>query len=331
MGRTGLISLRRALSSTVISLMDGFSTLNGDETLLWLPYTGEGNDTQVASIVGSEYRVQTGASPSNYYVMFMPRDGGYPYPTGYLHQFADANYADTMNRMVWIQRWSINRDRTVSKTDNIQFGTYIRNRAEPDAAVQGAHYYHYMNVQTAADKWRKIWMDDKPQTRRSAPGEYPPDPEYAAQGQHYYANMTIMYIDHQPLNEGWGDHRVDVAGFHLIQIDDEPTALISSVNGGYDGTKYDFGWCSPRTGAITYDIRYSTTSMKRGAGFLSGTDGGQVTSRGDAYVTCDWQSPVMAEANPGLFVAIRPVGEALYTEKYIPYNLGPHNYSDDGY
>jgi hypothetical protein len=322
-------------SPTVISLLDDFRDMrtNGDGGNLWQPYLGEGNTGQVTTIVSNELRTQTGASPSNFLLQFFPRDAGYPYPAGYTHNWVrDANYVHTMNRLVWIQRWSISRTRNASKTDNIQLGTYVKDHQDPTRTDQGNHFYHLLNAEIVADRWYKIWMDDKPQHQVGAPGEYGPDPLYATQGEHYFHALTRWYIDHQPLNQGWGDHRVDVAGFHFLQIDDEPTALVSTVMAGYDGTKYDVSWSAPGVApAITYDVRYSTTSMKNGGGFLTGTDGGQVSSRGDAYKGVDWQSPTMAEANPGLFVAIRPVGETLFTEKYIPYNLGPSNYSDDGY
>ena len=65
------------------------------------------------------------------------------------------------------------------------------------------------------------------------------------------------------------------------------------------------------------EIRYSTTSLKA-AGFESGTDGGTVSSTGNAYVGVIWLSPNMPESPTGLYVGIQPQGQSAFTEVYIP-------------
>jgi hypothetical protein len=155
----------------------------------------------------------------------------------------------------------------------------------------------------------------------------PNDPEWVkptgGEPVHYFDGLTRFYFE--MYGAGGRDSRFsgvtcEFDDFYLWQEDSEPDVLVSSItatHGGADnGDRYAVSWAGPPGRRQSYEIRYSTASMKV-KGFQSGTPGGSAHNRGDSYTAVYWESPRMPE-QPDFYVAIRPKDRQDFTEVRIP-------------
>jgi hypothetical protein len=307
--------------------------LNGDGDALVGVYTGEDSANQVPTFPGDGTMVDTITTPASFYMDFRPREGGYINENSFIrNQVLEGTWDPTFNCLAFIMKLSISHARRSDKGQNVEMGTYAQDPAQTDPGESGRHFYHFLNGEFVANKWYKIWVDDKPQHEVGVTGTVPiQDPAYSPGGWHYWHSGLRFYVDAQPRDETWGSCVCYWSGLHMLKITGQNIAKVATVMAGYDGTKYDVSWCAPdSSGTYSYDVRYSANSMIVN-GFSTGTDGGQVSSRDDAYRGVDWQSPSMSEMTSGIFIAIRPVGDTLFREIYLPYQVSPSNYSDDGF
>jgi hypothetical protein len=140
------------------------------------------------------------------------------------------------------------------------------------------------------------------------PGDNPDSPI------NYFDGLTRFYFD--TIASGYGNSTWKFTGFEFSTVDNEPDSLVSSISAVYTGARYELNWAAVPNSTVTYEVRYSTASMKAN-GFTSGTSGGTVQNRGDDYVGVIWQSPLMAEV-ASVYFAIKPNGQSNFTEIYLP-------------
>jgi hypothetical protein len=300
-----------ALPARAQILLEDFSSMrkNGDNTNLWFAYTGE-DPVQTATIENGMLKDVTGAEPNGVYVDFLPYDGGYTFPTGYAQYFIKQGTWDpNVNRLRFSVKCSKSVQRDPGGSDNLQIGTYIKPHNWSDAAWQGAHYYHLLGVNFYANQWTTIELNRVPQ-HQVGMSPYTNWPENPQSGVNYYDGLTIFYFDTQ--GSGWGNQTCYFDNFEFGLVTGEPDAQVSSIAGSYNGSGYDVSWAAPKNSVTSYEVRYSTTSMKA-AGFNSGTAGGTVSSPGSAYTSTLWRSPSMPQAAV-LYVAIRPTTMSNFTE-----------------
>ena len=311
------------------ALLEDFSSsrLNGEGDTLFRAYNSE-DPGQMSGIVNGSLKITVPATPAGIgpYMHFSPRSvGGYFWPVSYAQAFNKVGPSDTSyNRMSFLVNIDKNIPRRLDGGDIFQIGTYVRTHNFPDAAVQGAHYYHGFDANMVAGKWMKIVINRKPQHQVGAGGntEQNLDPEFRINGTHYYDGLTRFYFD--AAGTGWESSNILFDDFYFKTTVGEPDSLISSMTAVYDGTKYQVSWATPRNVNINYEVRYKTSTMKPGA-FLTGADGGLVSSTGNAYTGTIWTSCNMAESPTGFCVDVRKQGAVDATEICIPYQMAPGN------
>jgi hypothetical protein len=210
----------------------------------------------------------------------------------------------------------------------IDIGTYIKSPDNPDPGTQGAHYYHSVDPNVYAGRWMMIELNRVPQheVADNASINYPEDPQWANPDTgnsrvHYFDGLTRFYFD-STNTPNWSGETCYFDDFVFDTRTGEPDTYVNSITATHSGTAYEVTWNGPKNQNQSYEIRYSTTSMKS-AGFNSGTDGGTAQTPNNDYSGVFWKSPNMSESTSGMYVAIRPTGQSAFTEIFIPaMNLG---------
>ena len=293
---------------------------------LWFAYLGE-DPGQTYGLKDGRLWVK-GDPKRNIYLTFFPIP--YVWPTGFLQYYVKSgSFKPETNRMRFIVRCDDLVKRRGDGGNTIDLGTYVKPHSDSDRRRQGMHYYHGFNPNIYPGRWLLFIINSHPQhivgQPLDVPGQ-PNDPEWArptgGEPVHYFDGMTRFYFNAY----GGGGRGSSFSGvtcefddFYLWHEDGEPDALVSSITathgGAANGDRYAVSWAGPGR-AQSYEIRYSTTSMK-GNGFKSGTAGGSAQSRGDRYAAVYWESPRMPE-QPDFYVAIRPKDRNDFTEIRIP-------------
>jgi hypothetical protein len=286
--------------------------------LFSIMYAGDSDGT--ATVQNGMYTQTVNSGAYKLIMHFVPIPGygpRYPWPSGYARSWIrsgswDLNY----NRL----RFRMRCNRTVpGNTDGsevLHVGTYVKPSTDnPDN--QGDHYYHFFNPSFYANKW--VWLEVNRHPQHSLVGGFDgnnnlKDNPSSSRGINYFDGLTRFYIDttsHWPLNGA----TCDFDDFTFAKDTGEPDWYISSLTYQYTGSQYKVTWNTPRRLAISYEIRYSTTSMKV-SGFTSGTAAGTANSTQSDYGGATWTSAAMPEA-PVMYVAIRPQGQTDFTEVEI--------------
>lgn len=311
-------ALAAALPAGAQVVLDDFSApirKNGDGDNLWFTYLGE-DPVQTYSLENGMLKVTTGPSPNGVYMDFFPRDHGYPFPSAYAQSFIKQGTWDpNINRLRFRVKCSASVSRSSEGAHNLEMGTYIRKHSGADSSWQGAHYYHQLGINFYANRWVNIELNRVPQHQvgQSPMTNWPEDPEWASSGTHYFDGLTIFYFDTQ--GGGWNNQTCYFDDFTFASEAGEPDSQVASIATTYNGSAYEVTWAAPKTPAVTYEIRYSTSSLKV-KGFSSGTAGGTVTSPGTGYTGTIWKSPAMSEV-PVLYVGIKPTSGSAFTEVQI--------------
>lgn len=297
---------------------------NGDGDPLWAPYLGEDPD-QVGTLEDGYYQVVTAGS-SAVYLQFVPRgEDGYNYPDGYAQAWIRSGTWDTeYNRLTFLVQTNVTVNRNSNGSDNVQWGTYVRDPARPEPNYQGRHFYHLIGANWRPNVWVLVVMNNCPQHEVGQdPGtNWGNDPTYPPV--HYMDGLTRHYWDTQGGTSFDGSTWLFPRVWAFSRRTGEPDAEISSITAQYNGTQYQVTWAGVKNEARTYEIRYHTSSLKV-AGWSAGTNGGTTTNPNNDYTGCIW-SLTTAEFNPtGIYVGIRVQGETDFTEVYIPYQMGPDN------
>jgi len=302
-------------------LLEDFASLrkNGMGTDLWAAYLGE-DPLQTYSLEDGMFKDVVGLPPNGVYMHFFPNTGfGYPFPDGYAqHWIKSGTWDPNANRLRFRVKCSADVPRRADGGDILQIGTYIKYHPNPDTASQGAHYYHLLDPNFFANRWMLIEINRVPQHQvgQNPYINWPEDPQWNSSNPvHYFDGLTRFYFDTQ--GSGWSNQTCHFDDFQFDTVNGEPDSYVSSTAATHNGTAYEVSWAAPKNSVTTYEVRYSTTSSLKVAGFSSGTDGGTVSSPGSAYVGTIWKSPAMPEAS-SMYVAIRPVGQSLFTEITIP-------------
>jgi hypothetical protein len=322
-------------------LLDNFSgsvRLNGDGDTLWRAYNTE-DPGQNSNQLGGQFNLVVPSVPSGIgaYMIFSSRDGGYRWSTGgvnhdtYMHRrILDGTWSTAVNRLSFLVKVNVSRARRADGGDNVQIGTYIRDTSTVDNATQGVHYYHLLNTNFVPNVWMKVILNEKPQHRRSFSGGYEHNLNPEDTGStptDYWTGNTIWYWDTQGSGFEGSTWAFDDFYFNTSAYT-EPDSMVASITAMYTGTRYELTWASNKNVSTTYEVRYKTTSMHAST-FASGTDGGTVSSPGNAYVGTIWTSSLMAESVTGMYFGIRKVGTTDFTEVYIPYQMAPGNSGED--
>jgi hypothetical protein len=290
---------------------------------LFLPYLGADGSQTSAIVPGQLWRVTGG--PVNFYWHFYPPP--YVFPTGFMQNYIlSGSFTSAVNRLRF--RFFCDRDvpRRVDGGGNFDMGTYVKSHADVDGNNQGMHYYHTFNPNIYKNRWCLVEINRQPQHQVGAAiGIVPPlDPEWVAPTSplnpvHYFDGLTRWYFGDtnapQLLNA-----TCYFTDFYLDTVANCPDDVVSTIVATYSGSAYELTWqCNPENVVVTYNVRYSTTSMKPNS-FASGTDGGQVSSPGNNYKGVYWTSPPMPESPTGIFLAVQPVGAGnpLFTEVFLP-------------
>jgi hypothetical protein len=326
----GLGAVTGTLEQDNPGLLDKFATdrNNGEGEDLFGAYLGE-DPNQTRTIENGSLKIVVGSS-SEIYMEFIPRgSSGYNTPDGYLKYYMQSGTWDTgNNRLSFLFKTDKTIARDSSGSDNLQIGTYVRPTSETDPNNAGDHYYHLYDVNFYAGRWMKFWMNRTPQHKVTEPGSlnWGEDPSFADLGIHYFDGMTRWYFDTQQASFANSTNYFD--DIYVYRVAGEPDDEISSIAALYTGTRYEVTWAGLKNVARTYEIRYSTSSMKS-AGFTSGTDGGTTTNPDSDYTGCIWQSSPMAESSTGMYIAIRVQGGSSFTQIFLPYQMQPGNSGEE--
>jgi hypothetical protein len=278
-------------------------------------YNGE-DPGQTYTISGGVLQV-TGSPSAGIYWHFLP----YPYTgtKGFAKGWIQSGTWDAgVNRL----KFSFSCDRNISKTSSgygvFQVGTYVK-KDDGNPSNQGAHYYHLVDPNVYNGKVVYVDINRTPQHQvgTSTSTNWPENP--SAPTVNYFDGLTRWYFDTQDGN--WSGASCQFRPVTFEKILGEPDQQVSSMTYQYTGTRYEVTWSGPKNSTLKFDIAYSGASMKS-TGFSSGTTAGTVSATGNDYTNVIWASPNMQEASAGLYVAIRPQGQAAFTEVYIPNSSG---------
>lgn len=280
----------------------------------WLPYEGP---PQTGGIENGMYKLKSnGMSGDGYglYFQFLP----YPYlaPNGFAQSWIKSGTADpNANRL----SFKIKCDRRLDGGE-MNFGTYVKTRKNTDGSWQGQHFYHGSYGTHYPNRWMIMSFNRVPQHRvgNSPTANYPEDPEWVqpttGSPVHYFEGLTRFYLS------WWSAGSIGATcwfdDFQFATVPGEPETFVSGTTVTHDGTAYEVSWNGPKNQSITYDVRYSTQSLKT-IGFTNGTDGGTAETPGNDYTGVVWRSPNMAEASV-LYIGVRPRGQTAFTELKIP-------------
>src|SRR6185295_3346894 len=154
-------------------------------------------------------------------------------------------------------------------------------------------------------------VGSNPNTNRP---ENPTSPSF-----NYFDGLTRWYFDTQ--DGPWSSASCQFGPVTFEKKFSEPDQQVSSITYQYTGSRYEVTWSGPKNSTLKFDIAYSATSMKT-AGFASGVPAGTISATGNSYTNVIWTSANMQQAAGGLYVAIRPQGQAAFTEVYIPNSSG---------
>jgi hypothetical protein len=317
------VSLTQAVAAEV--LLEDFASLrkNGVGDDLWFAYLGA-SPNQTYSIENGAFKVSANSSSYGVYFDFLPvQPNGYPFPQGFMRSWIKSGtWNPNANRLTFACKFSKNVTRRSDGGTIGSVGTYIKNHENPDPHWQGAHYYHLIDPNIYADQWIYFEMNRTPQHQVGFSGDvsWPEDPTFSGphklgNGVHYFDGLTLFYLEFNDYSgfkgvTSWCDD------FKLDTVSNEPDFEVASITSTYSGSRYEVSWQGPKHQSVTYEVRFSTASMKS-AGFESGTNGGTVSNPGNGYQGTIWTSASMAKA-PVLYVAIRPVGKSTFTEISIP-------------
>ena len=263
-------------------------------------------------------KLQVTGSPSNgIYWHFLP----YPYTgsKGFAKGWIKSGTWDpNVNRL----NFSFSCNTNISKTDsgygNFQFGTYVK-KDDGNPSNQGAHYYHLVDPNVYSGKVVYVSINRTPQHQvGSNPStNWPENP--TASSINYFNGLTRWYFDTQ--DGPWSSASCQFGPVTFEKKSSEPDQQVSSVTYQHTGSRYEVTWSGPKNSTLKFDIAYSATSMKT-AGFASGVPAGTISATGNDYTNVIWASSNVQEAPSGLYVAIRPQGQAAFTEVFIPNSSG---------
>lgn len=307
----GLIPLLSAQA-----LLEDFASVrkntSGDQ--LFKLYLGE-DPGQTSAIENGMFRVTSDPSGGMYW-HFYPVP--YVYPSGFAQGWIKSgSYNRDYNRLKLKVKCNQSFNRRTDGGNFIDIGTYVKTPSNTVSNQQGMHYYHGFDPNIYANRWLIFWVNRHPQHRVGDAGSVDPgeDPEWTSPSTgapvHYMEGLTRFYFNTYGQWDGTGAtcYFDDIT---LERADGEADDLVSSVSGTYSGSAYEAAWAGPKNRSQTYEVRYSTSSMKAN-GFTSGTDGGTVRNPGNDYTSTFWRSPNTAEI-ANFYVAIRPSGQTAFTE-----------------
>jgi hypothetical protein len=316
-------SLTQAIAAE--ALLEDFASMrkNGVGDNLWFAYLGA-SPNQTSSIENGTFKVSANSSSAGVYFDFLPiQSNGYSFPQGFMRSWIKSGTWDpNTNRLTFACKFSKNVTR---RSDGGTIGsvvTYVKNHDHPDNAWQGAHYYHLFDPNIYADQWMYFELNRAPQHQVGSSGDisWPEDPTFSGpsklgNGVHYYDGLTLFYLEFNDYS-GFGGVTSWCDDFKVNTVANEPDSYVATITSTYTGSRYEVAWQGPKNQSVSYEVRYSNTSMKS-AGFETGSNGGTVSNPGNAYQGTIWTSGPMAKA-PVLYVAIRPVGQSNFTEISIP-------------
>ncbi len=283
---------------------------------LFSPYLGA-DSSQTYGVTNGQFWNKGG--PTDFYWHFFP----YPYvwPTGFAQNYVKSGvFSPNTNRLRF--KFMCNKDMP-KRTDgggSFDVGTYVKQKGDSQSNFQGNHFYHTFNPNLYANRWAIAELNSHPQHRVGTTGDPGVDPEWnnptTGAPVHYFDGLTRWYFGN-PNNTAMLNSTCYFDDFYFDTESDEPEDKVSTLVYTYSGSRYEVSWQSLPNVTISYNVRYSTASMKAN-GFLSGTDGGTVKNPGNDYLGTFWTSPAISESSTGMFVAIQPVGNSNFSEVYIP-------------
>ena len=267
------------------------------------------------------------ASPYGY---FLPRWGGYYAPgIGTIGTLKSGLYPPPtqVNRLIANVTYNVNIDRR--GTYAFELGTYVEGQP---GSLQGsmAHYYHDLDFRVYANQRYKLEFTGVPSHQVNEPGtgrwmanpnSFSPYYGFAGSGNpaySYWYGMADFYFDgpnsYTTVNPTPGispTYRSILMDTVLGEPDEwvpnrasvwSPQRYIGGVL--TDSPGYEVHWFTANTGAL-YQVRYSSVTSLKTVGWSNATDGGTVSAQ-NSYEYY-WQSPVMGQQQPGVWIGIRPV------------------------
>ena len=267
--------------------------------------------------------------------MFYPNTGiggnRYPYPQGFTrHWIKSGTFSPTINRLeFWMK---CDQDIPFNDRGNLNLGTYVKQfNTDVDPDTQGSHWYNFISGRFYANQWNKIVMFWSPQANNFSSGstEYVADPTFNGPfainpPEHYWNGLTRFYIDVPADGTGivypitcWNDD------FKFIEDSFKPNEYIKNVSITYNGTEYVLGF-GGKKGSVreSYELRYSSVSMKVN-GWSSGTVfGGTVQSNGNAFTQVERKTPPLPKAANTMYFGIKAASHNDFVEiEFPPYGL----------
>jgi hypothetical protein len=233
--------------------------------------------------------------------------GGYVYPLfpSHVKNWGGLDPA-TANRLTFWVKWNKNQ-MICGANYGVELGTYIQAPGAP--AIQGQHYYHFIDPGLYAGQWTQYTFNLTPShevTVRDTSWNYFNDLYW--QGTPFGWHGPAHYLDHlgtfyQDLSGIFCGHR-DVTGQEILlspvmlsAVPDEPEELVKARTGVWtpkiyrSGDRenapsgdpgYELSWSAPRAMKGQYEIRYSTKGPLKTVGFSNGLCRGGTTTCGPA-------------------------------------------------
>jgi hypothetical protein len=319
----------------------GFNILSGLQG--YMIDTGATQDSNGVS----DCTTWTGSTGCGLYIQFTPNDGAggqndYLAPGGFTQHYIESGaWSTVINRFRFrfacdtlIQAQNTILTSTYSEPANppggsLYVGTYIKPTTDSNPENQGQHYYHTIGGGVYPGHWTFVELNQHPnhEVGGATDADLPNDPEWVDPSQgapvHYYDGMTRWYIATTSgvrvgyaggLTAGSGGAWSGVTcAFKDYWFDTDtslsPDDYVSNITANYNGalSRYELTWNGQQVQNTTYNVYYSTSSMKA-TSISSGTLAGTATSPGTGYPgETDVAIAVSVPYNTsGLYFAIQP-------------------------
>jgi len=195
----------------------------------------------------------------------------------YLRDVISNWQTDTINRIrFWVKFPAGVSQSSPVAAANIQFGTYLRDAAEPvtNNESDNLHFYHYYNLKREGSMWHQVIVDSHPNHQRGNSGSLELDTIYypltdTDPGMNYFDMLTWFYVKEMVSGGMSGTTYFD--GFEAYtDPNDEDIEQIYSLHGIYNDETGEIvvGWKrNKNTSTKSFDVKYAYSSFHENGGF----------------------------------------------------------------
>jgi hypothetical protein len=271
---------------------------------------------------------------------------GFPSPRGWARNYAqDASSWEynTYNRLsFWVKLPTTDTAYTTDGSQNLEFGTYVKQITNPDLTSDeagGEHYYHELNI-PALGTWTQVVINMHPDHRRGDPGStdpgvlnYPTTSTYGggdpANTYNYFDTLTRFYLQ-EPYSDPSShpaDYLFDQFSFYKEPYQENDTQVYD-LTSSYRASdnRLVVTWSRDKAeDTVNQEVRYAFSDIHQlGWANATAAPNGTITPPGGgAYNNMVYDTTGINMAGHSVvYIAIKPQNSSQFTEIAVPLNVG---------